>query len=172
MLLVMVVMMVEVVVQPHGDPSLPLSHTPPSKQSAHSHTWWPPSLPFLPRSKQLDAREHVQLARLLVGAFAVARAAAAATRVRLLPLPRLPLLADQGAGDGRCPGHVPPVERDCEAVRTGGRQRRTGSRMRRWGGVCARAGACVCVRRGEGVYTTHGSVRITHRPLQSRAQPR
>lgn len=146
--------------------------TPPSKQSAHSHTWWPPSLPFLPRSKQFDAREHVQLARLLVGAFAVARAAAAATCVRLLPLPRLPLLADQGAGDGRCPGHVPPVERDCEAVRTGGRQRRTGSRMRRWGGVCVRAGARVCVGRGEGVYTTHGLVRITHRPLQSRAQPR
>lgn len=76
----------------------------------HFQTWWSPSLPFLPRSKQFDTREHVQLAWLLVCAFAVARAAAAAASVRLLPLPRLPLLADQGAGDSRCPGHVPPVE--------------------------------------------------------------
>lgn len=77
---------------------------------AHSQTWWSPSLPFLPRSKQFDTREHVQLARFLICAFTVARAAAAAARVRLLPLPCLPLLADQGAGDSRCPGHVPPGE--------------------------------------------------------------
>lgn len=70
-------------------------------------TWRSPSLPFLPRSKQFDPREDVQLAGLLVGSFAVARAAAAAAGVRLLPLPRLPLLADQGAGDSRCPGHAP-----------------------------------------------------------------
>ena len=38
---------------------------------------------------------------------------------------------------------------------------RWGPRIRRWG--------CVGVR--EGVYTTHGSVRITHRPLQSRRYP-
>lgn len=76
----------------------------------HPQTWRSPSLPFLPRSKQFDTREHIKLARLLVCAFAVARAAAAAASVRLLPLPRLPLLADQGAGDSRCPGHVPPVE--------------------------------------------------------------
>lgn len=98
MLVEVMVRMVEVVLQP-VDFSL-----------FHFQTWWSPSLPFLPRSKQFDTREHVQLAWLLVCAFAVARAAAAAASVRLLPLPRLPLLADQGAGDSRCPGHVPPVE--------------------------------------------------------------
>lgn len=73
-------------------------------------TWRSPSLPFLPRSKQFDAREHIQLARLLVCALAVARAAAAATCIRLLTLPCLPLLADQGAGNSRCAGHAPPME--------------------------------------------------------------
>lgn len=71
-----------------------------------AHTWRPPSLPFLPRSKQFDTREHVELAGLLVRAFAVARAAAASAGIRLLPLPCLSLLPDQGAGDGRCPGHA------------------------------------------------------------------
>lgn len=79
-------------------------------------TWWSPSLPLLPRSKQFDSREHIQLARLLVGALAVARTAAAAAGVRLLPLSCLPLLADQGAGDRRCPGHAAQpggVKRGC-----------------------------------------------------------
>lgn len=101
-MLKVMVKMDEVVMLPAGYPTVP---TPPSSQ-----TWWSPSLPFLPRAKQLDTRKHVQFARFLVCAFAVARAAASAACVCLLPLPRLSLLADQGAGDSRCPGHVSPVE--------------------------------------------------------------
>lgn len=92
------------VLEPHDvqtDHPLPRSPHPSIPQ-----TWRSLPLPFLPRSEQFHAGEHVQLARLLVGALAVARAAAAAARVRLLPLARLPLLADEGAGDGRCPGHA------------------------------------------------------------------
>ena len=102
LLVVMMMMMAEVVVVvPQGFSNVP---------SPSPQTWRSPSLPFLPRSKQFDAREHIELARLVVGALAVARAAAAAARVRLLPLPRLPLLADQGAGDSRRAGHAPPLE--------------------------------------------------------------
>lgn len=90
-----------------GDATRRLSDCP---HPPSSQTWWSPSLPFLPRAKQLDTRKHVQFARFLVCAFAVARTAASAACVCLLPLPRLSLLADQGAGDSRCPGHVPPVE--------------------------------------------------------------
>lgn len=101
--------------------------------SLDSQTWWSPSLPFLPRSKQFNTGEHVQFARLLVCAFTVARAAAAAASVRLLSLPRLPLLADQGAGDSRCTGHAPRggVKQGC-ASRVGGWR---GSRIRLWGGM-------------------------------------
>lgn len=99
-MLKVMVKMDEVVMLPAGYPTVPPS----------SQTWWSPSLPFLPRAKQLDTRKHVQFARFLVCAFAVARAAASAACVCLLPLPRLSLLADQGAGDSRCPGHVSPVE--------------------------------------------------------------
>lgn len=84
-------------------------------------TWWSLSLPFLPGSKQFDAREDVQLAGLVVCAFAVARAAAAAACVRLLALPCLPLLADQGAGDRRCPGHASTMKRN-QTVRPGWRE--------------------------------------------------
>lgn len=123
-------------------------------------TWRAPSLPFLPRSKQFDTREHVQLAGLLICSLAVARAAAAAAGVRLLPLPCLPLLADQGAGDSRCPGHAPRGGlKQGFASRVYGRR---GWWVRPWGGVGGK---------GRGVYTTHGLVRITHRQLQSRTHP-
>lgn len=136
---------------------IPLS---PPHPTPPPQTWRSLSLPFLPRSKQFDTREDVQLAGLLIRSFAVARAAAAAAGVRLLPLPRLPLLTDQGTGDSRCPGHAP----------RGGRKQGYASRVcgwrgwwvRQWGGVGGK---------GRGVYTTHGSVRITHRQLQSRTHP-
>lgn len=72
-------------------------------------TWGSPSLPFFPGAEQFDPREHIEFAGLFVGAFALAGAAATAARVRFLPLPRLPLLADKRAGDGRCTGHAAAV---------------------------------------------------------------
>lgn len=68
--------------------------------------WRSLSLPFLPGAEQFDPREHIEFTGLVVGAFAVAGAAAAAALVLLLTLPRLPLLADERAGDGRSPGHA------------------------------------------------------------------
>lgn len=105
-------MMAEVMLEPCDVLTAP---PPPPHLSIHPstpQTWWSLPLSLLPRPEQFHPGEHIQLARLLVGTLAVARAAAAAARVRLLPLARLPLLADEGAGDGRCPGHA-----DCGARR-------------------------------------------------------
>lgn len=126
--------------------------------SLSAHTWRPPSLPFLPRSKQFDTREHVELAGLLVCAFAVARAAAAAAGICLLPLPRLPLLPDQGAGDGRCTGHA-ARRGPKQAYASPGYERR-GRWVRRWGGVGGK---------GRGLH--HPRLSLHHTPAAAVSRP-
>lgn len=70
----------------------------PSRGPGRSLTWFPP--PPLLGAEELDPGEDTEL--LLVGAAGLGLAGAADTLagVGLLPLPRLSLLADQGAGDG------------------------------------------------------------------------
>lgn len=65
-------------------------------------TWSPP--PPLLGAKEFDSGEYVKSTGFLTVSFGFTGAAHAAAGIRLLPLPRLPFLPDEGAGNRRSHG--------------------------------------------------------------------
>lgn len=74
-----------------------------SKPDEITQQTWPSPSPLL-GAKEFDPRENVQSTGFFTASFGFTRAAYAAAGIRLLPLPRLPFLPDEGAGNRCCHG--------------------------------------------------------------------